>query len=108
MDAYLNWLKTCYPQVAELDPTVLLIVGIAALVVSALVVVLCVAVYVCIFATARRTRKLKRMEKKLDELLAANQALMAELQNKESVQPANTFAFPFPQQPHPGSSWRRR
>lgn len=107
MDAYLNWLKTYYPQAAELDQNSLMIVGIVALVVSLLAVILCVAVYVCIFATARRTRKLKRMEKKLDELLAANQALMAELQKKQEM-PANTFMFPFPQEPHPGSSWRRR
>lgn len=77
------------------------------LIVSALVLILGIALIISIFATARRTRKLKRMEKKLDELIAANKALLEDAK-KMPVYPDQPMMFPVPQPPHPGSSWRRR
>lgn len=73
----------------------------------AIAVILEVALIACIFVVAARTRKLKKMNQKLDELIESNKQLLEAMQKKEN----SPCAFPMPQMPrmpHMGSSWRRR
>lgn len=75
-------------------------------IVAALMAVLYIALIVCFFVITARTRKLKKMDKKLAELIEINKQLLAAVQKKEHA-PMPPM-FPMPQMPHMGSSWRRR
>ena len=71
----------------------------------AAVAVLYVALVIGFFVMVSRTRKLKKMDKKLAELIEINKQLL-ELETKKANTPPPSF--PMPQMPHMGSSWRRR
>lgn len=73
----------------------------------AVAALLALALIICIFVIAARTRKLKKMNQKLDELLEINKQLLETVQKRDHA----PCVFPMPQMPrmpHMGSSWRRR